>query len=100
MSLVQEKVGEWLGILTVVSIGLASDEPRGVVSDYSSTGNRQFLQDHPITPSELLQMVMNDKVEKVYRVCSEHKREHRTNLTDGVSWHFAVNLEVIFSQAI
>ena len=80
------------------SIGLASDEPRGVVSDYSSTGNRQFLQDHPITPSELLQMVMNDKVQKVYKCV--HKREHRTNLTDGVSWHFAVNLEVIFSQAI
>ena len=69
MSLVQEKVGEWLGILTVVSIGLASDEPRGVVSDYSSTGNRQLLQDHPITPSELLQMVVNDKVEKVYYKC-------------------------------
>ena len=49
------------------SIGLASDEPRGVVSDYSSTGNRQLLQDHPITPSELLQMVMNGKVEKVYK---------------------------------
>ena len=49
------------------SIGLAIDEPRGVVSDYSSTGTQGTFTDHPIKPSELLRIVMNDKVEKVYK---------------------------------
>ena len=38
-----------------------------MVSDYSSTGTQGTFTDHPIKPSELLRIVMNDKVEKVYK---------------------------------
>lgn len=72
VSFIQETVGQWLGVLTVVPV-LESPvlTPEECYLITVALDHKQLLRDYPITQSEVLRIAADDKAEKVCK-CVVH----------------------------